>query len=141
MCSSDLDGPEARRYAWVDDRDGSGVTLREHFRRLFQNASIRLAELYAEAELLDCAIALYRDMTELDPADERLWLALFRLHARCGNRSALIDEEERLRQTLRALAEDLEVLDTPGADEPSEDLMDEYRRLLAGLREREAAAV
>ena len=36
-----------RRYGWLDERDGSGVTLREHFRRLFQQASLRLAELHA----------------------------------------------------------------------------------------------
>jgi two-component SAPR family response regulator len=134
-----LTGPDVRRYAWLDERDDSGVTLREHFRRLFQNASARLAELYAQANQLDDAIEVYRELTVIDPADERHWQALFRLHARHDDRPALIAEEQRLRQTLRDLAEELDI--AGGADEPGEEITREYQRLLAGLREPEPAAV
>jgi DNA-binding SARP family transcriptional activator len=136
-----LEGPDTRRYAWVDERDGSGVTLREHFRRLFQNASVRLAELYTAAGALEPAIELYRELTDLDPADDRLWLALLRLHAQRGDRPALIAEERRLRETLRELAEEVDSASTPGADEPSREIVEEYQRLLAQLRDREPAAV
>jgi two-component SAPR family response regulator len=136
-----LTGPDVRRYAWLDERDDSGVTLREHFRRLFENASVRLAELYAEAGDLESALDVYREMTEIDPADERLWQALFRLHARQGDRDALVAEELRLRQTLRELAEELEGTDDAHADEPGLELVQEYQQLLAGLRGREPAAV
>ena len=133
-----LTGPDVRRYAWLDERDGSGVTLREHFRHLFQQVSVRLAELYTQAGDTNSAVILYRELTEIDPADERLWQALFRLHARRGDRDALIAEEQRLRETLRDLADEL---DAPDADEPGREVAQEYERLLAGLTEREPAAV
>ncbi|MBV9578102.1 MAG: LysM peptidoglycan-binding domain-containing protein [Chloroflexi bacterium] len=136
-----LTGPDVRRYAWLDERDDSGVTLREHFRRLFQNASTRLAELYAESGDLAAAIDLYRELTEIDPADERLWQALFRLHAQRSDRDALIAEEKRLRQTLHDLAEELDLPDSENADEPGRETTQEYERLLSGLREREPAIV
>ncbi|HLZ27855.1 MAG TPA: LysM peptidoglycan-binding domain-containing protein [Chloroflexota bacterium] len=138
-----LDGPDTRRYAWVDERDDSGVTLREHFRRLFQHASTRLAELYVTSGDLAASIDLYRELTEIDPFDERLWCALFRLHADRGDRLALVREERRFRAALRELA--AEVDDDGGVpiDDPSRDTLQEYQRLLAGLQanEREAAAV
>ncbi|MBV9600662.1 MAG: LysM peptidoglycan-binding domain-containing protein [Chloroflexi bacterium] len=136
-----LTGPDVRRYAWLDERDDSGVTLREHFRRLFQNASVRLAELYTDAGELVAAIELYRELTEIDPADERLWQALFRLHAQREDRDALVAEEKRLRQTLRDLAEELDIADTAHVDEPGRETALEYQRLLSSLREREPAAV
>jgi two-component SAPR family response regulator len=110
-----LEGPDTRRYAWVDERDDSGVTLREHFRRLFQNASMQLAELYAASGALDRAVALYRELTDIDPADERLWQALFRLHAQRRDGRALIAEEQRLRSTLRELAEEVHSARLPDA--------------------------
>jgi two-component SAPR family response regulator len=136
-----LTGPDVRRYAWLDERDDSGVTLREHFRRLFENASVRLAELYTEAGDLEAAIDVYREVTEIDPADERLWQVLFRLHARRGDRDALVAEEQRLRQMLRELAEELEGTDDAHADEPGRELVQEYQQLLTGLRGREPATV
>jgi DNA-binding SARP family transcriptional activator len=136
-----LEGPDARRYAWLDERGDSGVTLREHFRHLFQNASIRLAELYTVDGALDQAVDLYRELTDIDPADERLWIALFRVHAQRKDRRALIEEESRLRQSLRDLAEEVEITGQPHADEPSPETSDEYRRLLASIQEREPAAV
>jgi hypothetical protein len=54
--------------------------------QLLQKASERLAELYAEAGDLTGSIDLYREVTEVDPANERLRLALFRLNARVGDR-------------------------------------------------------
>jgi two-component SAPR family response regulator len=136
-----LTGPDVRRYAWLDERDDSGVTLREHFRRLFQNASIRLAELYSDAGRLSAAIDLYRELTQIDPADERLWQALFRLHARRGDREALVEEEQRLRRTLHDLAEELDLADDAHADEPAGETTQEFQRLLSGLVEREPATV
>lgn len=134
-----LTGPDVRRYAWLDERDDSGVTMREHFRRLFETASARLAELYTQAGQLDDAIDVYREVTESDPADELIWQALFRLHARRDDRDALVAEEKRLRQTLRELAEELGMTDTVHADEPGAETTQEYQRLLAGLSEREPA--
>ncbi len=130
-----LNGPEVRRYAWIDERDDSGVTMREHFRRLFQTASERLAELYADVDDIAAAIDVYRELTDIDPSDDQLWQALFRLHARCGDRNALVDEEQRMRQALRDMAEELDVPLSSGMTEPSAETVQEFQRLLADLPE------
>jgi two-component SAPR family response regulator len=137
-----LEGPDARRYAWVDERDLSGVTLREHFRKQFQQASTRLADLYVAAGQLALAIDVYRELTEIDPGDERLWRGLFRVHAERGDRLALVREEHRMRAALRDLAGEVDQGEA-GFDEPSRDLVHEYQRLLAATRdaERETAGV
>jgi nucleoid-associated protein YgaU/two-component SAPR family response regulator len=132
-----LAGPEARRYAWVDERDPSGVTLREHFRRLYQQASVKLAELYAAGEAVQAALDLYRELTEIDPGDERLWRALFRLHAERGDRVALVREERRMRAALRELAADVDDQPTSHAEDVSRETVQEYQRLLASLSERD----
>jgi two-component SAPR family response regulator len=140
LYSGDLmEGPDARRYAWVLERDASGVTLREHCRRLFQQATQRLAELYAASGALDQALDLYRELSEMDPGDEQVWLALFRLHAQRGDRLALMREERRMRETLRELAEDFGPPDGGQVGELSRETTLEYQRLLAGLRDREPA--
>jgi DNA-binding SARP family transcriptional activator len=138
-----LEGPDARRYAWVQERDDSGVTLREHFRRLFQQTSTKLAELYAEAGDIGASIELYRELTEIDPGDERLWRALFRLHAQRGDRTALMRAEQHMREALRDGAAEPENSSTPQIEDPSRETIQEYERLLATLREpeREPATV
>jgi two-component SAPR family response regulator len=134
-----LDGPQVRRYMWVDERDKSGVTLREHFRRLFQQASGRLAELYVGTHHVAQAIAVYRELTEIDAGDEESWRALFRLHADLGDRLALVAEERRMRAALRELADEVDEADSAAADEPSEETVREFQRLLASLRDGERA--
>ena len=114
------------------------MTLREHFRHLFQQVSIRLAELYTQAGDTNSAVILYRELTEIDPADERLLAGAVPAPCSRGDRDALIAEEQRLRETLRDLADEL---DAPDADEPGREVAQEYERLLAGLTEREPAAV
>jgi DNA-binding SARP family transcriptional activator len=138
-----LEGPDAHRYAWLDERGVSGVTLREHFRRLFQQASVRLAEMYAVAGDLDASIDVYRELTEIDATDERLWRALFRLHADRGDRLALVREENRMREAFRDPSAVVDEEAGEQIDEPSRETLQEYQRLLAGLndREREPAAV
>src|SRR4029077_14657806 len=116
-----LHGPDANRYAWLDERDDSGVTLREHFRRLFQQASFRLAELYAASNELSAAIDVYRELTDADPADERVWRALFGLHAQRGDRVALVREEHRMRESLRELAADMDAANPAELEEPSDE--------------------
>ncbi len=137
-----LDGPDARRYGWVDERDSSGVTLREHFRRLFQQTSIKLAELYASAGD-SAAIELYEELTEVDPGDERLWLALFRLLAQRGDRPALIRADRRMRAALREMTGEPDGASGTDVEDPSRETVQEYERLLATVREpeREPATV
>jgi DNA-binding SARP family transcriptional activator len=132
-----LDGPDVRRYAWVDERDDSGVTLREHFRKLYQNACTRLAEAYTAAGRVEEAIEAYHDLTDMDPGDERLFAALFRLCAANGGLADLEAEHDRMLALLRDLALDLDPAD-PQVPEPDAALMEEYRRLRASLLERSA---
>jgi DNA-binding SARP family transcriptional activator len=130
-----LDGPDARRYAWVDERDDSGVTLREHFRRQFQDVCGRLAEVYTSDGQIDAAIDVYHDLTDMDPYDEHSFRALFRLRAQAGDLEGLEAEERRMHELLAEAAEDDE--EAEGTDEPDRETMEEYRQLLEGLRERD----
>ena len=93
-----------------------------------------MAEAYAATEQLEAAIDLYHDLTDMDPADERLFQALFRLRAESGDRQGLEAEERRMRQILSEISED--AADGQPA-EPERETMEEYRRLLSGLHERE----
>jgi DNA-binding SARP family transcriptional activator len=132
-----LEGPDVHRYAWIHERDESGVTVRQHFRRLFEQATLRLAELYAAAGRLETAVALYRQLTDMDPADEQLWLALFRMDALRGDRLALIRDELHYREALRELAEDLGCVAGERIEEPSREVAQEFQRLLTSLHERD----
>jgi DNA-binding SARP family transcriptional activator len=134
-----MDGPGARRYAWVEERDNSGVTLREHYRRVFQQASQHLAGLYASVGALTESIRVYRELTEIDPTDEQHWRELFRLHAQRGDRAELIREEIRLHACLRELADDADLSAGVPVDEPSRETAEEFARLLASLRDAEPA--
>ncbi len=126
-------GPDTRRYAWADERDDSGVTLREHFRRRLQHATYSLAELYVETEHIDSAIELYRELTDADPGEDRAWRGLFQLHANRNDLPSLMREERRLRIALRDLA--VRAGDGPrsAASEPSAELKQEYQRLVATI--------
>jgi DNA-binding SARP family transcriptional activator len=126
-------GPDVRRYGWVDERDESGVTLREHFRRLFQHVTLTLAELYAESGDTAAGIDVYHELTELEPSDERVWRALFRLHAERRDGPALIREGRRMRAALRDLAVHNGEEPLAEACEPDRETQRDYERLLAGL--------
>jgi DNA-binding SARP family transcriptional activator len=130
-------GPDVRRYSWVDERDESGVTLREHFRRLFHHATLTLAELYAESGETVAGIHVYHELTELEPSDERVWRALFRLHAARQDGPALIREGRRMRAVLRDLAVHNGEEPLAEACEPDRETQRDYERLLAGLNLRE----
>jgi len=47
------------------------------------------------------ALELYEELVRLDPSSERLWSALFRLHARLGDRASLERDWRRLCQVLQ----------------------------------------
>jgi LysM repeat protein/DNA-binding SARP family transcriptional activator len=128
-----LFGPDTRRYAWADERDTSGVTLREHYRRRLQQATVSLAELYAQLGRIDAAVELYREVSDADPGDDRAWRALFQLHAGRGDLPSLMREERRLRAALRDLAVRAGERTQSAATEPSLELQREYQRLLATI--------
>jgi DNA-binding SARP family transcriptional activator len=131
-----LAGPDARRYAWVDERDTSGVTLREHFRRQFQVATRALADAQLQLDKLPAAVQLYRELVEMDPTDDDCWQALFRLHAQRGDRAALVREEQRMHELLQTLSGD----DGPSLD-PSDETRLVYQRALDALEAARRVAV
>jgi two-component SAPR family response regulator len=136
-----FDAAAARRYAWAEDRDDSGVTLQEHLRKVHHQLTWNLADVYRLSGQLDRALALYRELVERDPADESLWVALFRTHYERRDLDGLLAEERRLQQALRSAATEDEDED-PDLDlslEPGPETVAEFDRLVADLTARQRA--
>jgi DNA-binding SARP family transcriptional activator len=130
-----LGAPDARRFAWLDERAESGLTLRETFRAQFHAITIRLAQLYVDAARLDDATALYQELTIADGGDESLWRALFRVLAARGDRRGLVREERRMRRALQELEGEGRGNHAAAAiAEPSEETVRELQRLREGLQ-------
>src|SRR6185312_3801607 len=83
-----LDNPAVLNYRWMYDEDPQvALTFRSDYRLRYREARLRLAELLAtgpEAGLLR-AEELYLSLCAEDPDDERLWIAVFRIHERTGS--------------------------------------------------------
>ncbi len=138
-----FDAAAARRYAWAEDRDDSGVTLQEHLRKVHHQLTWNLADIYRLSGQLDQALVLYRELGERDPADESLWAALFRTQYERRDLEGLLAEEQRLRQALRALAVDDEEEDADvdlSLIEPGAETVAEFQRLVADLTARQRAS-
>jgi DNA-binding SARP family transcriptional activator/LysM repeat protein len=137
-----FDAAAARRYAWAEDRDDSGVTLQEHLHKVHHQLTWNLADVYRLSGQLDLALALYRELVQRDPADESLWVALFRTHFERRDLDGLLAEERWLRQALRSVATEDEDED-PDLDlsliEPGPETLAEFERLVADLTARQRA--
>ena len=72
---------------------------------MYQEASRILAERHAasadDPQRAERALELYDELVRLDPINERLWSALFRVHARLGDRVVLERDWRRLCQVLQ----------------------------------------
>jgi hypothetical protein len=82
-----LDSSDIPNYRWMyDESPQVALTLRSDFRRQHKEARLRLAELLARGpeEELGRAEELYSSLCAEDLEDERLWIALFRIHERSG---------------------------------------------------------
>jgi DNA-binding SARP family transcriptional activator len=90
-----LEGPAAAGLQWLDERDASGLTVREHFAHLVRRLTWRLAELYVAARRPDDAVLLYQELVEDDPADERLREGLLGLPRARGDQIAVCRAERR----------------------------------------------
>jgi len=96
-----LSGPTARGYEWLDERDDSGVTLREHYREQYFRATGKLARLYYEEGRAELAVPLYKEILRVEPTLEDIARQLYRCYGQLGDLTSLIREDRHLRQALR----------------------------------------
>lgn len=96
-----LTGRGARFYEWVEERDESGVTAREHYREEYHRATQRLARLYRREGEPSLAVPLYKDLLKTEPTLEDVVRELYRCYEQMGDLNSLIREERHLRQALR----------------------------------------
>ncbi len=101
-----LDASDVPTYPWLYDGQGIALTLRSDYRRIHHDARLHLADLLAAGPLdgLSRAAELYVQLCAEDPEDERLWIALFRVHERAGDVLGLDSSVRRLRAALCELA-------------------------------------
>ena len=128
-----FDRAAAQPYAWAVAPGPGGASLVQEYRQMYQEASRILAERHAasadDPQRAERALELHEELARLDPSNERLWSALFRLHARLGDRVALEREWRRLCQV-----QDEE----PGA-QPRGTTRELYQQLLRSLESQPAA--
>jgi hypothetical protein len=108
-----LDNPAVLNYRWMYDEDPQvALTFRSDYRLRYEEARLRLAELLANGPEAGLARAeeLYLSLCGEHPDDERLWIALFRIHERTGSALGLKSAVRRLRGALAEL----------GTDEPAD---------------------
>src|SRR5262249_39378498 len=89
-----------RPYPWIDERDESGLTLREQYREMHRRATEALADRSLADGDAAAAVPLYRELLHAEPTLEGVARQLFRCHARLGDRAALVREERHLREAL-----------------------------------------
>jgi len=131
-----LSGRSARFYEWVEERDASGVTLREHYREEFYRATQRLARLYYQHEQAALAVPLYKELLKAEPTLEDVVRELYRCYQYVGDVTSLIREDRHLRQALReAYADPDDPVSDPRDYQPEPEtvaLFSEIRRELEG---------
>jgi DNA-binding SARP family transcriptional activator len=96
-----LSGRSARLYEWVEERDASGVTLREYYREEYYRATQRLARLHYGERHAGLAVPLYKELLRAEPTLEDVVRDLFRCYEQLGDLNSLIREDRHLRQALR----------------------------------------
>ena len=128
-----LDSPDVLNYRWMYDAEPQvALGLRSDFRRRQKEARLRLAQLLADGPEagLGRAEELYWSLCAEDPEDERLWIAVFRIHERTGSSLGLEYAVRRLRGALAELGTD-EVTDVDSVPLPPN-----LDRLVQGIRSR-----
>jgi DNA-binding SARP family transcriptional activator len=93
-----------RQYEWLDERDESGLTLRDLYREMQRRATKELADLHLREGEAAAAIPLYRALLRAHPLAETLVRSLFRCYRLTGDRAALLREERHLRDALQRTA-------------------------------------
>ena len=130
-----------RSYAWLHERDESGLTLRERYREMHKKVTAKLADLHFRAGEPAEAAVLYRELLQAEPTMEGLVRNLFRCYHKLRDRSALIREDRQLREALReAYYNPDDPDDDPGRYQPSAETVALFERFLGDLEASPAAA-
>jgi hypothetical protein len=125
-----LDRADVPLWYWLYDGPRVADTLRAEYRQLHQEARRNLADVYAagnDVAQLRRAQELYIGLTGELAEDEQLWAALFRTHAKRGDRLGLDASVRRLRSALAELAEDGDGPDAIAIPAALDRLVDELR--------------
>ncbi len=125
-----LPGRGTRLYEWVDERDDSGVSLRESYREEYYRATQRLARLFYREGRADLAVPLYKGLLKAEPTLEDIVRELYRCYQQLGDLSSLIREDRHLRQALReAYYDPDDSEDDPDDYQPEPETVDLFSRI------------
>jgi DNA-binding SARP family transcriptional activator len=129
-----FDGRGTRTYAWVDERDGTGTSLREQYREQYLLATQRLARLYGRMGEPNLAVPLLKGLLKAEPTLEDVVRDLYRCYRQLEDLGSLIREDRHLRQALReGLYDPNDPDDDPAQYEPEEATIDLYNQVRAEL--------
>jgi len=132
-----LSSRATRFYDWVEERDDSGVSLRERYRDQYCWVAQRLARLYRREGRLERAVALYKSLLKAEPTLEDIVRELYRCYSELGDLNALIREERHLRQALReAYYDPNDPEDAPDRYQPEVETVELFHRIRRELEER-----
>ena len=132
-----LAGRGARFYEWVEERDESGLSLRERYREEYYRALQRLAQLHYQAGQPARAVSLYKRLLKAEPTLEDVVRDLYRCYAQLGDLSSLIREDRHLRQALReAYYDPSDSDDDPEHYQPEPETVELFNRIRTELEAR-----
>ncbi len=135
-----LPGRGTRLYEWVDERDESGVSLREAYREEYYRATQRLARLFFQEGRAELAVPLYRGLLKAEPTLEDIVRELYRCYQQIGDLSSLIREDRHLRQALREAYHDPDdPEDNPDDYQPEPETIELFSKIRRELERKVAA--
>lgn len=114
------------RYGWIDATD-DGVYTRDYYRRIYEDATSQLADLYASQGEYKAAIDLYRSLLSGDlNLEPEICPKLYQCHYELGDRAGLEKAHQWLLDQLKATSSEGGSWYTP-----EHETVRVYRRLLA----------
>jgi len=134
-----LIGRGAYFYAWAEEREADGATMRDQYRGEYVRATQRLAQLYCRAGQPALAVPLYKSLLRAEPTLEDVVRELFRCYQQLGDLGALIREERHLREALREANVDPDNPgETPDACPPERETSELFEAIRSELEARDA---
>ena len=134
-----LTGRGAYFYAWAEEREADGATMRDQYRGEYVRATQRLAQLYCRAGQPAFAVPLYKNLLKAEPTLEDVVRELFRCYQQLDDLGALIREERHLREALREANVDPDTPEeTPDACPPERETSELFEAIRSELEARNA---